>query len=975
MALGTRAATVFAAAACACAAPLEAALRDEALVGSGGVAYLDGVWQASDLHGRTMPGSVPGDVLTDLQAAGLIGDPFHGNNFLDKRQQALWYNNSWTYSTTVQLQANVRQVLVFDGIKMGATIRVDGKPIGTALDQFLRYEFLLPQAAEARKATVEVVFDWLNVDRRWMACSGGWDWAPYTLTRREGANSFSYGLWKSVYVVSTKTAASPLAFVTHASPRSHYLMSSPADYPIAPLTVPHRHQDFRVSTNVFALAAPSSSEPVTLRVTAAGAWGASNTTTSVLAAGKTVAGASGLDEHRVEISLVAEASKILLWWPNGMGAQTLYNVTYTFEARTGSGAFEVVGSCTRTVGFKVFTVSTGKGDDAEYIKENWGKDGTDVDGMIYRVNGASIFARGGNMIPMEEMEGRQTALAYHNLVKSAADTGMNVFRVWGGGVFLPGLFYSLCDAHGILLYHDMMYAQGSHEPLATLTQDGELRHQVRRLTTHVSVAMWDGCNECTVILHTHTGIYATFVLTVVAEEDDSRVIWPSCPSAGWVSGVDRITALPNGSPLGLNPRSGSTAPVIETHGPYQHTSRGLFPTINAGPFMNGTYTLPPVFKAAPTGTSVKNVFASEFGGVTMTSFESIAPTLDSAHWAMHGAMAAGTCTDGIGQYANYCTGDNVMQQRNYGCDSVMLKFFGWSNIAEARMNVSSADLFRSQLYLCMLAQALDLKSNIEERRSTNEYGTIIWQLNEIWPTGGWGSIEYGAVGQAGIVPGGRWKPLNYFYKKHLFTDVVVSCGVDGSGSNTDAALSSLFCYVKNNQPFDAIAPNSTVVLAFRDISAASGAPTVATHTLAGGVPRQGGTAFFSVPLPQGVAADTHVAEVAVHGGGSVVLAENVCPLSYPRLWKVNRGVHVAAAVRAAAETTTAGSPAPLAVEVEATGGCGLYVHLSTEAYGRFEDDAFLLCGKRVLLFYPFADNQRDALEKTLRVVHLAAALA
>ncbi len=49
-----------------------------------------------------------------------------------------------------------------------------------------------------------------------------------------------------------------------------------------------------------------------------------------------------------------------------------------------------------------------------------------------------------------------------------------------------------------------------------------------------------GCNECTVVLNTPTGIYASFVLTVVAEEDQSRVLWPSCPSYGWANGVNRL---------------------------------------------------------------------------------------------------------------------------------------------------------------------------------------------------------------------------------------------------------------------------------------------------------------------------------------------------------------------------------------------------------------------------------------------------
>ena len=58
-------------------------------------------------------------------------------------------------------------------------------------------------------------------------------------------------------------------------------------------------------------------------------------------------------------------------------------------------------------------------------------------------------------------------------------------------------------------------------------------------------------------------------------------------------------------------------------------------------------------------------------------------------------------------------------------------------------------------------------------------GLLTWQLNEIWPTGGWGSLEYGpAEGHTpGQLRGGRWKPLHYFYKRSLMTDVMATCGV------------------------------------------------------------------------------------------------------------------------------------------------------------------------------------------------------
>ena len=35
----------------------------------------------------------------------------------------------------------------------------------------------------------------------------------------------------------------------------------------------------------------------------------------------------------------------------------------------------------------------------------------------------------------------------------------------------------------------------------------------------------------------------------------------------------------------------------------------------------------------------------------------------------------------------------------------------------------------------MIGQALQVKSIIEKRKSTNELGHLVWQLNEIWPTG------------------------------------------------------------------------------------------------------------------------------------------------------------------------------------------------------------------------------------------------
>jgi beta-mannosidase len=220
-----------------------------------------------------------------------------------------------------------------------------------------------------------------------------------------------------------------------------------------------------------------------------------------------------------------------------------------------------------------------------------------------------------------------------------------MLRVWGGGVFLPEEFYSACDEAGIMVYHDMMciprtlhrmqlpiiscrYGQpwfGGFigTPLNTPVQDAEIRYNIRRLSHHASIVLWNGGNEWQGSLD----IFDSFVLRVVAEEDPSRPLWPISPSAGWASGVCALTGLPNGRPLKSNPIKGTcrgvliclrlvmlhTGQIIETHGPYQHGSG--FKTVNAPdpalqPF---PANIPPSATNDSIGVSFPGHFASEFG--------------------------------------------------------------------------------------------------------------------------------------------------------------------------------------------------------------------------------------------------------------------------------------------------------------------------------------------------------------------------
>ena len=117
-------------------------------------------------------------------------------------------------------------------------------------------------------------------------------------------------------------------------------------------------------------------------------------------------------------------------------------------------------------------------------------------------------------------------------------------------------------------------------------------------------------------------------------------------------------------------------------------------------------------------------------------------------------------------------------------------------------------------YQCQLVQAFVLKQVYELRRSANAFGHLVWMLNEIWPTVGWGSLEYGPAPGEGSSPGqlqgGRWKPLHYFYKQSLMTDVMATCGVSANIHGRPQAADENQCFISNHRasrPF-----NGTVTL-------------------------------------------------------------------------------------------------------------------------------------------------------------------
>jgi hypothetical protein len=121
--------------------------------------YLDGAgWTATNNESGVTPltnCTVPGDIITDLEQAGRVGDPYWNTTWRDPAFVSSWHNGSWTYTrtfatpspTTLSSSSSSSSttptmgevLLVLDGIRMGARVMLNGALLGEVSDQFLRY--------------------------------------------------------------------------------------------------------------------------------------------------------------------------------------------------------------------------------------------------------------------------------------------------------------------------------------------------------------------------------------------------------------------------------------------------------------------------------------------------------------------------------------------------------------------------------------------------------------------------------------------------------------------------------------------------------------------------------------------------------------------------------------------------------------------------------------------------------------------
>lgn len=295
------------------------------------------------------------------------------------------------------------------------------------------------------------------------------------------------------------------------------------------------------------------------------------------------------------------------------------------------------------------------------------------------VNGRAIYLKGVNWTPCEQCYGLPNEWRYRWLIRLAKDANVNLIRVWGGGLIEKRLFYQLCDQAGIMVWQDLPQSSSLLDNTPPIDQAfirdlGEVAESaVRRRRSHVSLTIWCGGNE----LFDAGGPLdeanpnLAHLGGIVRELDPDRQFLPTTPS---------------GPSFGIETDKIGHGNHHDVHGPWEYEGERHYELFNLSDALLHSEV------GSPGAASPR---ALEW---IMPAAAVWPPTEANPYWRHHG-----------GWWLNH--------------DKLARWFGPFDNIGE---------FCRASRFVQLEANRYAIESN--RRRKFKNCGTVIWVLNEPWPT-------------------------------------------------------------------------------------------------------------------------------------------------------------------------------------------------------------------------------------------------
>jgi len=639
-----------------------------------------------------LPGRVPGGVHTDLLALGRIPDPFVGDN----EKHVAWVAEAdWEYryrfDAAPELLDQPQIWLVCDGLDTLATVGLNGKELGHANNMFRGYHWEVKSLLEANENELLIAFDSpvhfvneLQAVRplsgvsqaipggphlRKAPCQFGWDWGPQLPP---------IGIWKDIRLEGYDGAR------------------------IEDVHLGQKHADGKVTVEAGVTVQSWEEMP-------------RSATLRVIAPDRKAFEASGEIDSDNGSRLQVRIDAPKLWWPNGYGDQSLYQVSvelYQDDVLLDAREYQL--------GLRTLEL--------RQELDEWGQS------FVFVVNGVPIFAKGSNWIPADSFPTSISDKHLEGLIRAAAETHQNMLRVWGGGFYEEERFYDLCDRYGILVWQDLIFScsiypldeADFHENVRV-----EVEENVKRLRHRASLALWCGNNEMEwgweswgwskhPLEEQLPALIEQFPMLrllqdMISSRSNPLADWVELRDAyeqffhhtlsDWISEYDPDTPYWPSSPS-------SNTPFYDVNGQKQGDAHYWDVWHGRKPFTAYRDQYPR--------------FMSEFGFQALPPMETIRTYAEEEDWNM----------------TSY-----VMErhQKNDSGNSLM--------VGQMLDTFRLPKDFEALVYLSMVLQAEGIRYGVEHwrRHPDRVAGTLYWQLNDCWPVASWSSLDYF----------GRWKALHY----------------------------------------------------------------------------------------------------------------------------------------------------------------------------------------------------------------------
>lgn len=643
---------------------------------------LSGTWTLTEAGGQdAVAMAVPGDVHSALFAAGRIPDPYFGGNEYDLRWVA---DRDWTIARSFDHPGAGPWLLVADMLDTIAEIRLNGRRVATSRTMFRAISVLVSDALVPGANRIEITFRSAPAAANALQAEQPYP-VPYSTNNCPIPNGNMLRKPQCDFGWDWNIALAPIGLYGRIG-----LIGPEGEIEGAKIEQHHR----------------AGSVTLEIEVGLQG-FGAPEVPWRVALGGAEATGTTGIADGDGWFSAEIEVTDPELWWPLGSGPQPIHDL----EIRAGNQ--------TRIIKLALRDIKLVSEPDAA------GRS------FAFHVNGQPVFARGANWIPADALPGRITDAKTRALLQSAADAHMNMIRVWGGGRYEPDSFYETCDALGLMVWQDFMYA--CH--LYPATEDFlfevhlEASRQAERIGHHV--ALWCGDNELIGALGWFEDSRNNRDRYLVAYDRLNRTIeqslkdvlptanwWPSSPSPGPLSFGDTWHDDTSGDMHFWS--------VWHEGRDFEHYR------------------------------DVRPRFCSEFGFQSYTSLPVIRSFADEAD-------------------LNIASPVMESHQKNAG---------GNARIAETMFRYFRFPKdFPNFVWLSQVQQGLAIKTAVDYWRSLKPHcmGALYWQLNDTWPVASWSSLDYG----------GNWKLLHHMARR-FFQPVAVAAipesgGFRLSGVNDTAA--------------------------------------------------------------------------------------------------------------------------------------------------------------------------------------------